>query len=330
MEAIDFKTLQEFIAQYKNKKVLLTFHSIADTDSVSSAFALSKYFSNARIAQPDYITANCRRIMEKLGFRESSISKEFDQSSELVILLDVNNFEDCGVFRDELKKFKRTILIIDHHTESKVDKPNVVIFNDESYNSTASIVYELIKGRANLDKKNACLLATGIISDSAEFRNAFPKTFMQVGELLEIGKTDYISLLQEIQHPAAAETREGFIQDLFSSDVKVINGMLMVYGKANVHANMLADDAIRIGADVSIFYTESRKEISFSARLRPPLDKTYKMHLGKVMKDLAPIIKGQGGGHPCAAGAYGPALQNKSKFLARFIEVINRTAKDTS
>ncbi len=324
MEAIDFKALQGFIAQYKNKKVLLTFHSIADTDSVSSAFGLSKYFSNARIAAPDYITANCRRIMEKLGFSESLISKEFDANADLVILLDVNNFEDCGVFKKELEKFKRTILIIDHHTESAVKKGGVVTFNDESYNSTASIVYKLIKGSVNLDKKLASLLATGIISDSAEFRNAFPVTFMQIGELLEIGKTDYTSLLQEIQHPAVPETREGFIGDLFASNVRIINNMLMVSGKAHVHANMLADDAIRVGADISIFYTANKKEVSFSARLRPPLDRTHNMHLGKLMKELAPIINGQGGGHPCAAGAYGPKKENADKFLSTFISRIGK------
>lgn len=319
MEAIDFKALQEFIALYKNKKVLLTFHSIADTDSVSSAFGLSKYFTNAQIAAPDYVTANCRRIMERLGFNENLISKEFDSGADLVVLLDVNNLEDCGVFKSELEKFKRTILIIDHHTQSSVNKDKVVIFNDESYNSTASIVYQLIKGSVNLDKKLASLLATGIISDSAEFRNAFPRTFIQIGELLEAGKTDYTSLLQEIQHPAEPETRKGFIEDLFDSNIKIINGMLMVCGRAKLHANMLADDAIRIGADVSIFYTANKKEVSFSARLRPPLDRTHRIHLGKLMKELAGIIDGQGGGHPCAAGAYGPKKENTDKFLSTFI-----------
>ena len=188
MEAIDFKALQEFIASYKNRKVLLTFHSIADTDSVSSAFGLARYFSNATIAAPDYITSNCRRIMERLGFAESLISKDFDPRADLVILLDVNNLEDCGAFRKDMEKFKRAMLIIDHHTPSRVDKENVTSFNDESYNSTASIVYKLIKGRASIDMKLASLLATGIIADSAEFRNAFPETFVQIGELLETGK----------------------------------------------------------------------------------------------------------------------------------------------
>ena len=132
-------------------------------------------------------------------------------------------------------------------------------------------------------------------------------------------------MLQEIRHPAAPETREGFIEDLFRSNIKIMNGMLVVYGAAKVHANMLADDAIRIGADASIFYTSSKKEVSFSARLRPPLDKTHSIHLGRLMKELAPLISGQGGGHPCAAGAYGPKRENADKFLNAFINKIDET-----
>lgn len=319
MEAIDIKRLQEILASYRNKRVLLTFHSIGDTDSVSSAFGMSRYFSNAKIAAPDFITANCKRIMERLGFSEKLISRKFDADADLVVLLDVNNLEDCGAFRAELEKFKRTILIIDHHAPSRVEKDNVLAFNDESHNSAASIVYQLIKGSVKIDRKLASLLATGIISDSAEFRNAFPKTFVQVGELLEMGGIDYTSLLQEIQHPAAPETREMFIGDLFRSTIRVMNGMLVAQGRARMHANVIADDAIRIGADVSIFYTVDKKEVSFSARLRPPLDRTHKIHLGRLMKELATIIGGQGGGHPCAAGAYGPKKENADKFLNAFV-----------
>ena len=48
----------------RDKRTLLTFHSIGDTDSISSAFALLKFFNNATIATPDFITGNSRRILE--------------------------------------------------------------------------------------------------------------------------------------------------------------------------------------------------------------------------------------------------------------------------
>jgi nanoRNase/pAp phosphatase (c-di-AMP/oligoRNAs hydrolase) len=202
------------------------------------------------------------------------------------------------------------------------------MFNDESYNSTASIIYDLIKrADVSIDRNLANLIATGILSDSAEFRNAFPNTFIQIGELLEKGGTDYQSLLLEMQHLAPPQTRANFIKDLFASKITLDNGLLMLHGAVAIHANKIADDAIKIGADAAIFYTINKgKEISFSARLRPPLDKTYNINLGKLMKKLAPLINGQGGGHPCAAGAYGSNTLNTGEFLdAFFSEISKRT-----
>lgn len=328
MKEISFETLKELVLSNKDKKVLLTFHSIGDTDAISSAFGLLKIFQNSRIATPDFITGNSKRIIEKLGFDEKSITTDFDKKADMVVLIDVNNFEDCGKFRPELEAFKGTILIIDHHTPNVINKENVITFNNESYNSAASIVYELIKSTGTtIDKNLANLLATGILSDSAELRNAFPKTFVQIGELLQKSDTDYQSMLLEMQHLASPQARADFIKDLFKSKIVVDDGMLMLYGSAQMHANKIADDAIRIGADVAIFYTTREKEISFSARLRPPLDKTYKINLGKIMKALAPLINGQGGGHPAAAGAYGSNTLNASQFLDAFMEEIRKRVR---
>ena len=239
--------------------------------------------------------------------------------------MDVNNFEDCGSFGADLERFKGAILIIDHHTPAEIDKDNVFAFNDESYNSAASIVYELLGSEGITVEKNlANLLATGIISDSAELRNAFPKTFVQIGELLQKSGIDYQSLLLEMQHMASVQNRADFIKDLFKSKIATNDGILMLYGEVEVHANKIADDAIRIGADVALFYTKNKKELSFSARLRPPLDKEYKINLGKIMKLLAPLINGHGGGHPCAAGAYGKNTLNADAFMESFVSEMHK------
>ena len=179
------------------------------------------------------------------------------------------------------------------------------------------------------DKNMANLIATGILSDSAELKNAFPKTFVQIGELLEKSEIDYQSMLLEMRHVAPARNREDFIKDLFESNITINDNLLMLYGAAQIHANTIADDAIRIGADVALFYTKNNKEISFSARLRPTLDKKYNIHLGKIMKFLSPIIGGQGGGHPCAAGAYGTKKSNAKAFIEAFIEEISRLKEES-
>jgi bifunctional oligoribonuclease and PAP phosphatase NrnA len=325
MNEIDFKSLKNAIEGSISKKVFITFHSVGDTDSISAAFALARFFKNPTIATPDFITGNSKRILEKLGFDNNLIKTDFDEDADIVVLLDVNNFEDCGSFRPHLENFNNDILIIDHHTPNRIEKDNVIVFNSESYNSAASIVYDLIKSAGiAVDKNLANLIVAGIVSDSAELRNAFPKTFVQIGELLQTSGTDYQSLLLEMQHLASAKTREDFITDLFKAKITINNGLLMLQGEARIHANKIADDAIKIGADLAIFYTKSDREVSFSARLRPPLDKHHKINLGKIMKALAPLINGQGGGHPCAAGAYGTNKSNSMAFIDAFLAEINK------
>lgn len=325
MKNLNFESLKQLVESKRDARVMLTFHSVGDTDSISAAIGLKTLFKNATIASPDFITGNSRRIVEGLGFETNTIAKEFDDSADMVVLLDVNNFEDCGKFMPKLEGFKKTILIIDHHTPNQIPNENVMVFNDESYNSATSIVYELMKSTGiEVGKNLADLMAAGIISDSAELRNAFPKTFVQIGELLQRSGTDYQSMLLEMQHMASTETRVQFIKDLFNSKIEIINGLLMIQGSAGIHANKIADDAIKIGADIALFHSSNGKELSFSARLRPPLDKTYKINLGRIMKSIAPIINGQGGGHPGAAGAYGNNTSNVSQFIDAFMAEIRK------
>jgi nanoRNase/pAp phosphatase (c-di-AMP/oligoRNAs hydrolase) len=329
MNIIDFEILKSTLVEYKEKRVMLTFHSIGDTDSISSAFALADYFSNSRIVSPDFITTNSKRILDRLGFEDGSIKKDFDDSADLIILLDVNNFDDCGPFKKKLETFRNKILIIDHHLPQSMPQSNVMVFNDELYNSTASIVYELLRPMGVLITKTiAELLTLGIISDSAEFKNASYRTFEQVGELLNIANVDYVSLLPVMQHMASLDAREESVKDLLSAKTAVIAGLLFVSGTVKGHANQSADDAIKIGADIALFNSMNKREVAFSARLRPPLDRELRLHLGQVMKKIAPIIGGHGGGHPCAAGAYGPSISAANEFFNEFVsEVSNEVRK---
>ena len=207
-----------------------------------------------------------------------------------------------------------------------MNKDNVMVFNDEFYNSTASIIYEILKPTGIMISKSiAELLALGIISDSAEFRNASYRTFEEVGELLSISNVDYVSLLPIMQHTTSVDSREQSMHDLFSSKTTIVAGLLFASGMAKGHANQSADDAIKVGADLALFYSVNKREVSFSARLRPPLDKELGIHLGKMMKELAPIIGGHGGGHPCAAGAYGPSIPKAAEFASKFVAGISKT-----
>jgi len=317
----DTKELAGFLQENRDKKTLLTFHSIGDTDAVSSAVVLSKYFASSQIATPDIITSNADRILYKVGLGNIKIPSSFYNEAETLILLDANNFEECGQFEEKMAQFKGEIVIIDHHLPISIDKENVYVFDNEDYCATASIVYELTELLGmEISVSDAKLLLAGIISDSAELRNSTPKTFMQIGTLLQTAKCSYYDIRKLMSHEESAEARSWAIRDLLGADIFIREGLLFVSGKAHAHANLSADNAIRLGADIAIFYSENENEVSFSARLNTDLDKKYNIHLGRVMRGLAPIIKGTGGGHPSAAGAYGPLKLATEEFLSRFFE----------
>jgi nanoRNase/pAp phosphatase (c-di-AMP/oligoRNAs hydrolase) len=325
MKMLDFESLVSEIRKINQsgKRALITFHSVGDSDSVASAFALSSYIKNSKVVTPDTITWNSKRILKELGFKEK-IPNVFDRSADVIVLLDVNNFDGCGAFEDELKNFDGDILIIDHHLLNQQTNQSE-IFNDENYSSTSGIVFEVLRSlNHTVDKKTAKLLAIGIISDSAEFKNSNYETFIQLGELLKLGSTDYVSLLDEIRRVSPAKDRMKTVKRLFGSDVVVKSDLLFVSGGSDTHANILADMAINCGADIALFYSVSKDEISFSARMRPPLDRELDIHLGKVMNQLSTIINGSGGGHPCAAGAYGKNRTEtaKQRFIDGFEKII--------
>ena len=325
----DIASLVQLVKKYKDSRVFITFHSFGDTDAVSSAFMLSSYFKNASIGTPDTITNNARRMLKKNGYNPD-VPSAFDSRADLVILTDVNNFEGCGKFERNLKDTTAKILIIDHHakSDSNENRANVSAFDDEGHNSAASIVTDLMEALGRQpNEREARMLLMGIISDSAEFKNSTPKTFAQIGKLLQIGKTDYPSIIEQMFVPPDARERERATLELFNSKVMTKKGLLFIYGDVDGPANVAADNAIRIGADVSFFKSESRREVSISARLRPPLDKRYGIHVGKIMKELSPMIDGTGGGHPCAGGAYGPNKPGGPEFMGAFIDRIIRALK---
>ncbi len=327
MEQLDFDRLAEFVSENKSKAVALTFHSVGDTDSVASSMALSYCMENSTVVAPDQITTNARATLSKCGFSSEEIKSEIPEGTELVVLLDVNNLEDCGPLGTKISDLNVPILVIDHHAPSKIEAERVLVFNDEGYNSASSIVYELMTEQGEeIDANMAKLLAMGIISDSAEFKNSTALTFSQLGELFSIADTDYMSMLHEFVHIAEPEVRAKTIRNLFGSAVEVREGLVFVHGATATHASVAADDAIRIGADLAVFVTEDAKELKMSARLRPTLDTEYGVHLGIIMKRVGKLIDGTGGGHPCAAGAYGQGRANAGEAVNFILDEVANAA----
>ncbi len=322
---LDFGALCSTLKRYRNKRVLLTFHTIGDRDAVSSAVALSKYLPNSKIVTPDFITSNARHMLEQAGCTKK-ISKPLKLSADVIVALDTNNYEGFGSTKEAMLAFKGETLFIDHHLRPrKIDK-DVYMFNDEGYNSTASIVFELLKRLgAKVDRETAILLLNGIISDSAEFRNATALTFAQISELLGLASMQYSDILEYFRQRIPTESRFNLITNIRNARIERVGDYILASGPtSSVPPNVIADYILRLGVDAAVFWNIDAKEVSISARLRPPLDRELHIHLGLIMQGVKDLLKGNGGGHPCAAGAYGPNKPAGTDAVNRILDELRQ------
>lgn len=305
MPAIAMEELCDILKSNKDKKVVLTFHTVGDRDAVGSAMALAQYFSKSKVVTPDFITNNAKRMLAYLNMNDKILT-DLPEAVDLVLVLDANNTFALGRLGDRLVPSLASVVFIDHHALHKETEMKASIFNDESYNSTSSIICEVMKKLgAEVNKDTAILLLNGIVADSAEMQNSSPLTFQQVSELLKVAKLDFSFFSEYFHENIPLKNRYQVLKDVSAAAAEVVGKYILVYGRAEEHANVVADAALKLEADASVFWVTSRTEASVSARLRPPLDKKLSMHLGVIMEDIGTLVGGSGGGHACAAGAYG-------------------------
>lgn len=329
MRFISFEELCITVKSYIDSKILITFHSIGDRDAVGSAVALSECMHNAEVRTPDFLTNNAKRMLEFVGY-DKKIESEFS-NCEAVFVLDANNTGVLGKFKGTLSTFSGTVLFIDHHvnpSQKGEAHATALAFNDESYNSTASIVYELMTTLGvKISKRAATLLLNGITADSADLQNADAKTFRQMAELFEVSGVNYADLTEYYHASVPSKSRFLTINDIQESKTELIGKYVLVYGRATAHANVDADSAINLGADAAVFWAMTEKEASLSARLRPPLDRLLNLNLGEMMKGIGDDVEGTGGGHACAAGAYGSRKDHAEEAALKVVQYLRDAFK---
>ncbi|MGA3020433.1 MAG: DHH family phosphoesterase [Candidatus Micrarchaeales archaeon] len=319
---ITLSELCNTLKEFRSKRVALTFHTIGDRDGVGSAVALSEYFETASVVTPDFITTNARRMLEYLGLSKR-VEFNYPDDAEMIMVMDANNLFALGKREKMFEDFKGKLLFIDHHAPQEKLPKDAVVFNDESYNSTASIVYEALKNlNFGITKEIAILLLNGITADSADLQNSSPQTFKQISELLETSKLDFSFFSEYFHRGIPAKNKYRVINDLQEATAEIVSDFILVHGRATEHANIAADTAMQMNADATLFWAIGNTEASISARLRSPLDKELSMHLGVMMKEIGSMLGGNGGGHACAAGAYGPRKEAAEEAANRAVELI--------
>ncbi len=311
MESIkdSFKSTADIIE--KSSNIVLTTHVVPDGDAIGSVMAMSEYL---RLKGKHPVVINHSQTPFNLKFLDPDNSirvflenekenKEIIENSDLIIILDTNEFSRTRSMQEHIVKSPAKKICIDHHTGLKPELFNAYISNTD-YPSNCSILYEFIKSDSNkfISVKIASALYVGIMTDTGSFR--YPRTtsgvFRMCAELIDKG-ADPVNLYECLYATNTIENLKlasRFINSLeFHFDNKVAVGVVTqkdfqdlglnidhVEGFSSIIMNIL-------GVKAGIILVELKDNIKVSFRSKGDIR----------VNELAQEF--EGGGHKNAAGA---------------------------
>lgn len=182
----------------KSKQIAIVTHLNPDGDAMGSSLALylflKKLKKEVKVIIPNAFPPFLAWMPESkkvLNFqKEEKKVKAFIAKSDLVCILDFNNFKRVEKLGEFLAETTMPKMLIDHHQQPE-PFPSYYL-HDVTACSTCELVYDLIKGMKHapmLDKQIAACLYTGLMTDTGSFR--FPsvthKTHLILSELLKTG-----------------------------------------------------------------------------------------------------------------------------------------------
>ena len=179
------------------KKIVIIPHRNPDGDALGSALAL-KHFLEAKKHKVNIVSPNDYPTFLKWLPGESdiikfskkpSIARDKINNAELIFGLDFNSLSRIQDLSEIVKKTKVDKIMIDHH-ESPEFFANLN-YSDPSMSSTCEMVYNIINASDSklLNKKIACCLYTGIMTDTGSFRypSTTSTTHKVVSHLINLG-----------------------------------------------------------------------------------------------------------------------------------------------
>lgn len=323
-----FEKILDFI---QNKKTLVLTHHLLDIDALASIISFKYltiklkldriyfYFSSLTKSTTDFFSL----FNEKFG--DFNINdKEIDlEEIEVFLILDANNFDQVDMPNIENKLIlNKPIICIDHHTipvisKESLDKLSII---EENYNSTSEIIFELFKHyNFEIPIPYVYLIVAGIISDTGFFKHANSQVFHRLASLLEnnVNYQDVISLLDH-----NVDLSEKIAQIKGAQRIKLYRMKDKLVGISHVSnfRARVATNLLKLGLDVSIVYSKSKKGNFITTRAKKHICLEYGLHLGKILEKIS---EGRGGGHDGAASVFIEVdIEEKLEELLNLIQEI--------
>lgn len=328
------KKFHLFLHSLKGKKIIIMPHAGADVDAIASAgalfLALKKKFK-PKIIVPEHISLDAKALAEKLSIPFEVNTDKID-SFDGIILVDLNSEEMLGSMKEAVLSSKKPVFLIDHHLKPKklFILENFSLINENRVSST-EIVFELLKeNNFPIDSKISSLLACGIITDSAGFTVADPKTFFVMSLLLKKSKRSFFELKQLFFVPMDESQRIAKLKAAKRLNMLKLGKHLIVTTKVGSFEADAASALIRLGASLAFAGNSDKGRIRISARANNSFVNETGIDLVKdVLSGIEKEFKGNSGGHRAAAAFNGKGKEIDTP-LKRCIELTENYFKKKS
>lgn len=304
---------------FKNKKIVLITHVGADTDAIASVGALALFLSrknSVQIAIPEHISANAKSLARKSGV-EYSISPSLGKA-DCIIMVDFNSWEMLGEMGQKVKDFKGEKFLLDHHTKSKQKiAPEKNSWVEEGAVASAMLVYKWFKkSNIPIDKKTASLIAAGITADSANFLIADAETFSVMAEMLKKSGKKFSEIISLLRVERDFSEKIAMLKAAKRSRLFKLGNYIVAISDVGAFEADSATALIKLGADLSFAGDAEKGKIRISGRASQKILKESGIDLAKhVFQPLCNHFKGDGGGHPGAAGFNGEGNEVEKALL---------------
>jgi len=211
--------LIEFCAEARGriagaKRILLASHIFPEADSVGSESALARHLMHLGrrvvVRNPTPIQESYRYLVELSGLPQSAWSHGDTEVPEhdLLILLDVSDWDYMGLLGERLKDSRAPKILFDHHQSRSPGETLALIDPDASATGEVLYRYFLATG-AEIDGPMAQALYASILFDTGSFRlrNARDETLLIAAELIRRGAshTETVARLFENESFARVE-----------------------------------------------------------------------------------------------------------------------------
>ena len=295
---------------------LITFHSLGDLDAIASAYAFSRFCKKSKIVIPDHINAEARHFAMHYALTLHSLADVQNEKFDLTVLLDCSS----ATLAPHLIA-KKIDAIIDHHEAHEDELSAPIKIKDANASSVCEMLSSLLPAK-KIDEKIAFALAAGIVSDSAHFRSASAKTFKAMHSLLSKCKCSYQELLKECHVPEDISARTTTLQSFQRMQFENAGNYIIAWSITNAFESHAALSLLNIGADFAFVGHAGKKNARISARMDSSL--TLPLSMADIMREIAPLIGGTGGGHKYAASASGDNPAKLNEALSACVRLTNK------